>query len=83
MPVTIVTDSSCDLPPELVQQGDIRIVPCSVSFGDQTYRDGVDINREQFYEMLTGGTVFPRPPNLRYPSSRSSSRPCVRRAGRS
>ena len=59
MAVTIVTDSSCDLPPELAQQGDIRIVPCSVSFGDQTYRDGVDINREQFYEMLTGGTVFP------------------------
>ena len=59
MPVTIVTDSSCDLPPEMVQQGDIRIVPCSVSFGDQTYRDGIDINREQFYEMLTGGTVFP------------------------
>ena len=60
MPVTIVTDSSCDLPPEMVQQGgDIRIVPCSVSFGDQTYRDGIDINRELFYEMLTGGTVFP------------------------
>ncbi len=59
MPVTIVTDSSCDLPPDLVQQVGIRIVPCSVSFGDQTYRDGIDINREQFYEMLTGGTVFP------------------------
>ena len=59
MTVAIVTDSSCDLPPELVQQGDIRVVPCSVSFGDQTYRDGLDIDREQFYEMLTGGTVFP------------------------
>ena len=59
MTVAIVTDSSCDLPPELVQRGDIRVVPCSVSFGDQTYRDGLDIDRERFYEMLTGGTVFP------------------------
>ena len=59
MSVTIVTDSSCDLPPELVQQADIRVVPCSVSFGDRTYRDGVDINREQFYEMLIGETYFP------------------------
>ena len=59
MAVTIVTDSSCDLPQELLQQTDIRVVPCSVSFGDRTYRDGIDIDREQFYEMLTGGTVFP------------------------
>ena len=59
MPVTIVTDSSCDLPQDLLQQTDIRIVPCSVSFGDRTYRDGIDIDREQFYEMLTGETFFP------------------------
>ncbi len=59
MPVTIVTDSSCDIPQELLQQADIRVVPCSVSFGDQAYRDGVDIDREQFYARLTGGTLFP------------------------
>jgi DegV family protein with EDD domain len=59
MTVSIVTDSSCDLPQDILQQADIRIVPCSVSFGDRTYRDGVDIDREQFYQMLTGGTVFP------------------------
>jgi DegV family protein with EDD domain len=59
MPVTIVTDSSCDLPQDLLQQTDIRIVPCSVSFGDRTYRDGIDIDREQFYEMLIGETFFP------------------------
>lgn len=59
MTVSIVTDSSCDLPQDILQQADIRIVPCSVSFGDRTYRDGVDIDREQFYQMLTEGTVFP------------------------
>ena len=59
MAITIVTDSSCDLPEKLVEEAGIRIVPCGVSFGDAAYRDGVDIDREQFYQRLTSDTYFP------------------------
>ena len=40
--IQIVADSACDLSPELVQRYDIRIVPLSVTIGDEHYTDGVD-----------------------------------------
>ena len=46
--VKIFSDSTCDLSPELVAQYDIGVVPVYVRFGDQVYRDGID---------LTGGTT--------------------------
>jgi DegV family protein with EDD domain len=59
MPVRIVTDSTCDLPPELVRDLGITVVPVYVRFGEASYRDGVDISREQFYERLTTSPVHP------------------------
>ena len=59
MAVTVVTDSSCDLPHELVQQWGIHVVPCGISFGDRAYRDGVNIDREEFYRLLTSSTDMP------------------------
>jgi len=52
MPIRIVTDSTCDLPPELVAKYGITVVPLFINFGDQSYMDGVDITREAFYERL-------------------------------
>ncbi len=53
MAVQIVTDSTVDIPDELFENLNIRVVPIYLRFGDNTYRDGVDINRDQFYSMLT------------------------------
>ena len=52
MSIKIVTDSTCDLPRELIQALDISVVPLFINIGDQGYLDGVDITREDFYRNL-------------------------------
>ena len=57
--VKIITDSTADLPPELVQELDITVVPTYIHFGDQTFRAGIDITNEQFYKRLGEGGPYP------------------------
>jgi DegV family protein with EDD domain len=52
MPIRIVTDSTCDLPDEVVQEHGIRVVPMYIHIGTTDYLDGIDISREQFYQEL-------------------------------
>ena len=59
MTVKIVTDSSSDIPPEIARELDITVVPLSVRFGAQTYRDGIDIMPEEFYRRLVAEPVHP------------------------
>jgi DegV family protein with EDD domain len=50
--VRIVTDSTADLPLELVKRHQIHIVPLSVTSGRDVYEDGVDLSPEAFYKLL-------------------------------
>ncbi len=51
--VRIVTDSTADLPKDLVEKYDITVLPLKVIFnGEELFRDGVDIDTEQFYQRL-------------------------------
>jgi DegV family protein with EDD domain len=59
MAVRILTDSVADLPPEIARGLGIEVVPLLVRFGDEEYRDGVDITTEQFYRMLQERREFP------------------------
>ena len=59
MPVRIVTDSTCDLPPEVIAELKIAVVPLYVNFGSESYRDGVDLTRDQFYARLPGSHISP------------------------
>ena len=59
MTVKVVTDSTCDIPPQLVQDLDITVVPIHVVFGDKSYRDKIDISEDEFYEKLIHGPVHP------------------------
>ena len=52
MAVKIVTDSTSDISKELAAELDISVVPVSLLFGEEVYRDGIDINADQFYERL-------------------------------
>ncbi len=58
--IALVTDSTCDLPQELIEQYNIHVVPLNVIFGEKNYRDGVDIQAEQFFAMLKTETHHPR-----------------------
>ncbi len=59
MTVRIVTDSSADLPAELVQQHQITVLPCYVVVDDETLKDGVDIQADDFYRRLQAGGPTP------------------------
>lgn len=50
--IRIVTDSSADLSPHIAEGFEIHVVPLLVSFGANTYREGVDITHDQFYQRL-------------------------------
>lgn len=56
----IVTDSLSDIPAETVQSLGITVVPLYVVFGEETFRDKVDISPDEFYGRLTDSKVFPR-----------------------
>ncbi|HVL88890.1 MAG TPA: DegV family protein [Actinomycetota bacterium] len=57
MTVRIVTDSAATIPAAAAAEHDIDIVPMYLKFGDETYRDGVDIPPGYFYERLQTETV--------------------------
>ena len=57
--IKIVTDSSADLPAPMAQELGISVVPLYVRFGDEVYRERVDLTDEEFYHKLVHGTVHP------------------------
>jgi DegV family protein with EDD domain len=52
MTIKIVTDSTCDLPEATVAEYGITVVPLYINFGDQSYLDGVELSRQEFYKRL-------------------------------
>jgi DegV family protein with EDD domain len=59
MVVKIVTDSSADMPAKIAKDLDITVVPLYVRFGEQVYRDRIDISEDEFYKRLTEDTIHP------------------------
>ena len=59
MKIGIVTDSTADLPRELVSEYGIEVVPLTVSLQGREYRDGVDITPTEFYRGLKAGGPQP------------------------
>ena len=57
--IKIVTDSTCDLPESLIKKYGITVVPCYINFGENSYLDGVDITRREFYEKLPNANPPP------------------------
>jgi DegV family protein with EDD domain len=67
--VGIVTDSVADLPPQVAEELGIIVVPLVVRFGTELYRDGLDLNPDQFYGKLKTSKALPAtsvPPPVAY-----------------
>lgn len=58
-PVMILTDSSAYLPADLVARYPIRIMPLILNWDGITYRDGVDIQADAFYQSLSTSDSIP------------------------
>jgi DegV family protein with EDD domain len=59
MTVKIVTDTLSDITEDLAKELDVTVVPLYVRFGEEIYRDRVDITSEEFYRRLVGESVLP------------------------
>ncbi|MFP3974965.1 MAG: DegV family protein [Chloroflexota bacterium] len=57
--VGIVTDSTSCLPPDLVREYDIRIVPATFSIDGKSYMDQVDISSDEFWRLFKGAKQMP------------------------
>lgn len=57
--IALVSDSTCDLSDELIDNYQIHIVPMNLSFGERQYLDKVTIKPNRFYDLLNTETEFP------------------------
>jgi len=57
--IKIITDSTADLPAMLTEELDVTVVPVYLRFGDEVYRDRVDISEDEFYQRLLHDPVHP------------------------
>jgi DegV family protein with EDD domain len=58
--VQLVTDSSSDLPKDLIDKYQIEVVPLTIIIDGQTYLDGVEINTDTFYQKLSVAKEIPK-----------------------
>lgn len=58
-PVAIVTDSTSDLPPDVCERFGITVVPLNVHFGDETFRDQLDLTTDEFMDRLARSDSLP------------------------
>ena len=60
MNIRIVTDSTCDLPEEIVSRHAITVAPLHINIGDKSFLDGIEISRAEFYAKLPGYSSAPK-----------------------
>ncbi len=58
--VKLMTDSTCDLSPELIKKHDIDVVPLIVNLGESSYYDGVTLSTKQMYDKVEKHGVHPK-----------------------
>ncbi len=57
--ISIVTDSTSDIPPDIARELNITVIPVHVIFGEDSFDDGVTITREEFYRRLKTAKALP------------------------
>ena len=60
MKIKIISDSTCDLSPELIAKYDIEIVPLYVSLGDETKKDGTEATPDDIYKYVDKTGILPK-----------------------
>lgn len=59
MSIAIVTDSTADIPKDIAQKHGITVVPLNVRFGMEEFKDGIDIDNDEFYRRLQAESELP------------------------
>ncbi|MFA7573279.1 MAG: DegV family protein [Lutispora sp.] len=71
MAITILTDTLCDVPNEFVEKYNIRVLPLTVNFGEESYRDGIDITADEFFRKLEDSEELPKTSQINPPKFES------------
>ena len=58
--IQIIIDSMVDMPKDILNKFNIIVMPLTIIFGDEEYRDGVDLTYAQFYEKLSQSKDLPK-----------------------
>jgi DegV family protein with EDD domain len=58
--IAIITDSTCDIPPDLLEKYHIFVVPQYLIWGTEELRDGFDIDNKTFYSRLPNDPIHPK-----------------------
>lgn len=58
--IKIITDSTADLPVEIIEKYDIEAIPLLVNFGDKVYKDSIDIKIEELFNKIDTEDIFPK-----------------------
>lgn len=57
--IKIITDSTSDISTQQAKDMGVEVIPLSIAFGDESYKDGIDIDIADFYEKLAGSKNLP------------------------
>ena len=57
MAVKVVTDSTSDLPKDLAEELGVTVVPLTVYFGEEAYKDGVEMSSSDFFRRIVAVTA--------------------------
>lgn len=57
--IALITDSTCDIPKPFLSLYEIQVVPLSIIWGEEQFRDGVDLSAEDFYQRLEKDPILP------------------------
>lgn len=58
--IALVTDSTCDLAQDIIDNYQVNIVPVNINFGENQYLDKITIQPEQFYTLLKENKDYPK-----------------------
>ena len=65
-PVAVVTDSASDIPAAVAEEHGIKVVPLAVTFGSETFKAGLDLTTEEFWDRMTA-------PDAPFPTTAASA----------
>ena len=58
--IRILVDSSADFTTEELKERNLELISIAINIGEKSYRDGIDITRDELYDLLNNGEEFPK-----------------------
>ena len=59
-PIKIISDSTADLPKELIEKYDIEVLPLLVTLGENSYKDGIEICAQDIFKYYEDNKILPK-----------------------